>query len=247
MLVIPAIDLKDGRCVRLKQGIMSQETVFSEMPEQVALKWEELGAERIHVVDLNGAIKGRAINGAVISKIIGSVSVPIQLGGGIRDLDTIRAYLELGVSQVILGTVAVERPELVEKACGEFPGRIMLAIDARDGKVASRGWTELKSLTPVELANRFDGIGLEAVIYTDITRDGMKSGPNLDSTRALASGLTTPVIASGGVSCLEDIEAMLDLESVGVIGVITGRAVYDGSLDLREAIRVSKEFQKKAS
>ncbi len=237
-MVIPAIDLKDGRCVRLKQGIMSQETVYSEMPEEVASKWEEAGAERIHVVDLNGAIEGRPVNSDAISRIVSAVSIPIQLGGGIRDMDTIRAYLDLGVSQVILGTIAVESPELVEEACQKFPGKIMLAIDARGGRIASKGWTELQSLTPVQLAKRFDGVGLEAVIYTDISRDGMKTGPNLEATRELARSLSTPVIASGGVSSLEDIEAVLALEGVGVIGVITGRALYDGSLDLAEALEV---------
>ncbi len=245
MLVIPAIDLKDGRCVRLRQGDMKKETVFSDRPDEVARKWEAMGAQRIHVVDLNGAVEGRPVNRNSIEKIVGAVSVPIQLGGGIRDLDTVAAYLSLGVSQVILGTVALERPALVIEAAERYPGKIMLAIDAMGGKVASRGWTAKGKVGPLELARQFDDIGLEAFIYTDISRDGMKTGPNIAATRALAKEVVTPVIASGGISGLEDVKAVLELKGVGVMGMITGRALYDGNLDLGEAIRLAMEVDKK--
>lgn len=238
MIIIPAIDLKDGRCVRLKQGRMSDETIFSNAPEDMAVRWFEQGAKRLHLVDLDGAFQGKPINKTAIEKIIRAVPVPIQLGGGIRDMDTIKAYFDLGLHYLILGTVAHKDPKLVEEACDKFPGQILLGIDAKDDRVALEGWTEEIVLTPVELAKRFEGVSMTAVIYTDIHRDGMKTGPNVDATRALATAIQIPVIASGGISTISDVFEVSTLSENGVMGMITGRALYDGSLDLVEAIRV---------
>lgn len=238
MIIIPAIDLKDGRCVRLKQGRMSDETIFSNAPEDMAVRWFEQGAKRLHLVDLDGAFQGKPINKTAIEKIIRAVPVPIQLGGGIRDMDTIKAYFDLGLHYLILGTVAHKDPKLVEDACDKFPGQILLGIDAKDDRVALEGWTEEIVLTPVELAKRFEGVSMTAVIYTDIHRDGMKTGPNVDATRALATAIQIPVIASGGISTISDVFEVSTLSENGVMGMITGRALYDGSLDLVEAIRV---------
>ncbi len=238
MIIIPAIDLKDGRCVRLKQGRMSDETIFSNAPEDMAVRWFEQGAKRLHLVDLDGAFQGKPVNKTAIEKIIRAVPVPIQLGGGIRDMDTIKAYFDLGLHYLILGTVAHKDPKLVEEACDKFPGQILLGIDAKDDRVALEGWTEEIVLTPVELAKRFEGVSMTAVIYTDIHRDGMKTGPNVDATRALATAIQIPVIASGGISTISDVFEVSTLSENGVMGMITGRALYDGSLDLVEAIRV---------
>lgn len=236
MLVIPAIDLKDGRCVRLRQGRMGEETVFSENPHEVAKRWYELGARRIHVVDLNGAHQGCPVNSEAIRKMAKAVPIPIQLGGGIRDMATVKAYLDQGVKWVILGTAAIKSPEFVDEAIDKFPGRVILGVDARKGKVAVEGWTEEVDVSPSQLVQRFDGSGLSAIIYTDVMRDGMKTGPNVEATADLARSTTIPVIASGGISGLADVERLLPLEELGVIGMITGRALYDGSLDLHEAI-----------
>jgi len=238
LIIIPAIDLKDGRCVRLKQGRLSDETIFSNTPEDMAVRWFEQGAKRLHLVDLDGAFQGKPINKTAIEKIIRAVPVPIQLGGGIRDMDTIKAYFDLGLHYLILGTVAHKDPKLVEEACDKFPGQILLGIDAKDDRVALEGWTEEIVLTPVELAKRFEGVSMTAVIYTDIHRDGMKTGPNVDATRALATAIQIPVIASGGISTISDVFEVSTLSENGVMGMITGRALYDGSLDLVEAIRV---------
>jgi len=238
LIIIPAIDLKDGRCVRLKQGQLSDETIFSNTPEDMAVRWFEQGAKRLHLVDLDGAFQGKPINKTAIEKIIRAVPVPIQLGGGIRDMDTIKAYFDLGLHYLILGTVAHKDPKLVEEACDKFPGQILLGIDAKDDRVALEGWTEEIVLTPVELAKRFEGVSMTAVIYTDIHRDGMKTGPNVDATRALATAIQIPVIASGGISTISDVFEVSTLSENGVMGMITGRALYDGSLDLVEAIRV---------
>jgi phosphoribosylformimino-5-aminoimidazole carboxamide ribotide isomerase len=238
LIIIPAIDLKDGRCVRLKQGRLSDETIFSNTPEDMAVRWFEEGAKRLHLVDLDGAFQGKPINKTAIEKIIRAVPVPIQLGGGIRDMDTIKAYFDLGLHYLILGTVAHKDPKLVEEACDKFPGQILLGIDAKDDRVALEGWTEEIVLTPVELAKRFEGVSMTAVIYTDIHRDGMKTGPNVDATRALATAIQIPVIASGGISTISDVFEVSTLSENGVMGMITGRALYDGSLDLVEAIRV---------
>jgi phosphoribosylformimino-5-aminoimidazole carboxamide ribotide isomerase len=240
LIIIPAIDLKDGRCVRLKQGRMSDETIFSNAPEDMALRWFEQGAKRLHLVDLDGAFQGKPVNKTAIEKIISAVPVPIQLGGGIRDMDTIKAYFDLGLHYLILGTAAHKNPKLVEEACDKFPGQIVLGIDAKDDRVALEGWTEEIVLTPVELAKRFEGVSMTAVIYTDIHRDGMKTGPNVDATKALATAIQTPVIASGGISTISDVFELSTLSENGVMGMITGRALYDGSLDLVEAIKVAE-------
>jgi phosphoribosylformimino-5-aminoimidazole carboxamide ribotide isomerase len=243
MIVIPAVDIKDGRCVRLKQGRMSEETVYSDDPVQMAGTWYSKGAERIHLVDLDGAVEGKRVNGEVIRKIARSVPVPVELGGGIRNLASIEFYLEAGVEWVILGTVVCKNPEMVEEACRRFPGHVMLAIDARAGRVAVEGWTEDTERSAIEVARPFDGRGIAAVIYTDIQRDGMSVGPNLQATGEMAKALKTPVIASGGISGLEDIRKVMTLSGQGVMGVITGRALYEGTLDLVEAIRMSKESE----
>ena len=240
MIVIPAIDIKGGRCVRLKQGKMAEETVFSDVPEEMAVKWYEQGAERLHLVDLDGAVQGRPVNNAVIKRIIRAVPIPVELGGGVRDMPTLAAYLDLGLHFVILGTVAHKDPEFVRQACDRFPGKIILGIDAREDRVAVEGWTEEVDLTPVELAKRFENTRISEIIYTDIHRDGMRTGPNVEATRALARAVDIPVIASGGISGISDVSQILTLSKDGVTGMITGRALYDGSLDLAEAIRLAK-------
>ena len=240
MIVIPAIDIKGGRCVRLKQGRMSDETVYSEFPEDIALRWHREGAERIHIVDLDGAVKGMPVNSSIIRKIVNAVPVPIELGGGIRDMDTIKSYLDLGIRQVILGTIAYKDPKLVEDACEEFPGRIILGIDASKGRVAVEGWVENTDITPVEMARRFESAGIWAIIYTDIQRDGMISGPNIEATRGLAGATTIPVIASGGISGADDVRDLMALEQYGVMGMITGKALYEGTMNLAEAIKITK-------
>ena len=240
MIVIPAIDIKGGKCVRLRQGRMSDETVFSDIPEEMALKWFEQGAERLHLVDLDGAIKGEPINRKVIKRIVDAVPIPVELGGGIRDMGTVEAYFELGLHFLILGTAAYKDPEFAQRACDKFPGRIILGIDAREDHVALEGWTETIELSPAALAREFDGRGVAAVIYTDILRDGMRTGPNVEATRSLARSIDTPVIASGGISGLDDIKDIKTLSDVGVLGMITGRALYDGSLSLAAAIEVCR-------
>jgi phosphoribosylformimino-5-aminoimidazole carboxamide ribotide isomerase len=241
MLVIPAIDLKEGRCVRLEQGLMERDTVYSDDPAGQARIWQEQGGELLHIVDLDGAFAGVPRNRDAIRTIVEAISIPTELGGGIRDLATIEAYLELGVGRVILGTVAKENPALVAEACRLFPGRIVVGIDARDGLVAVRGWADMTEKKALDLAREMEGFGVEAIIYTDIARDGMMGGPNLEATRALAEAIRIPVIASGGVSCLEDIRQLLTIEASGVTGVITGKALYNGSLDLRAAVALTKQ------
>jgi len=241
LIVIPAIDIKGGRCVRLKQGRMNEETVFSDAPEEMAEKWFEKGAERLHVVDLDGAVQGKPVNRSVIGKIVKRVPIPVELGGGVRDMATLEAYLDLGVHYVILGTVSHKDPELAMRACQRFPRRIILGIDARKGRVAVEGWTEEVALTPAQLAGRFEAVEVAAIIYTDIQRDGMRTGPNVEATRALARAVRFPVIASGGISGISDVLDLLPLSTDGVMGMITGRALYDGGLDLAEAIRVARE------
>ena len=240
MIVIPAVDLKDGRCVRLSQGRMDQESIYSEDPVQMAQHWESKGAERLHVVDLNGAMTGRPVHQSFIEAIVRSLKIPVEVGGGIRDVETIEVYLSSGVQWAILGTAALRNRPLVEEACGRFPRRIILGIDAREGKVAVEGWKELASTGVVEMAKQFEGMGLSAVIFTDIERDGMGTGLNFESTKNLARSTSIPVIASGGVSQIEDIERLLELELDGVIGVIVGRALYTGQVDLEEAVRIAK-------
>ncbi|MBV5341386.1 MAG: 1-(5-phosphoribosyl)-5-[(5-phosphoribosylamino)methylideneamino]imidazole-4-carboxamide isomerase [Deltaproteobacteria bacterium] len=240
MIVIPAIDLKEGNCVRLEQGLMDKDTVFSDNPGAQARTWENQGAELLHIVDLDGAFAGKPKNRAAIEAILKAISIPAQLGGGIRDIATIEAYLSLGLSRVIIGTAAQRNPELVREACAKFPGQIVVGIDARNGMVAVQGWAELTDITAIELAHKFEDFGVAALIYTDIARDGMLQGPNLEATRALAEAVSIPVIASGGVSTLKDIENLMAIESCGISGVITGKAVYTGAIRLNEAIALTK-------
>lgn len=240
MIVIPAIDLKEGRCVRLEQGLMDKDTVYSDDPAGQALSWQEQGGELLHIVDLDGAFAGVPRNREAIRAIVEAVSIPTELGGGIRDLATIEAYLELGVGRVILGTVAKENPALVAEACRLFPGRIVVGIDAKDGLVAVRGWADVTEKRATELAKEMEGYGVEAIIYTDIARDGMMQGPNIEATRQLAEAISVPVIASGGVSSLDDIARLMTVEEAGVTGVITGKAIYTGSLNLREAVALTR-------
>ncbi len=238
MLIIPAIDLKDGRCVRLKQGDMASATVFSEDPVAMARHWLAQGAKRLHIVDLNGAIAGRPKNEKVIRSIIQAVGekLPIQLGGGIRDLDTIESYLDAGVTWVVIGTAAVKNPGFLSDACYAFPGHIIAGLDAKDGKVAVEGWSKLTGHDVADLAKKFEEYGVEALIYTDIGRDGMMNGVNIDATLKLAQAIKTPVIASGGLNSVKDVEAICaKLVPEGVIGTIAGRALYEGKLDLKTA------------
>lgn len=238
MIVIPAIDIKNSKCVRLRQGRMDAETVFSDDPAAMGSRWEEEGAELIHVVDLDGAVGKRPINLDAIRLIIDRVNVPIQVGGGIRDIETVRMYMAQGVSRVVIGTEAIKNPDLVRAACREFPDRIVVGIDAMGGKVAIEGWTKTTEVSAVDLAKQFEGCGVAAINFTDIERDGMRTGPNLKETEKLALSISIPVVASGGVSSIEDIKHLAPLESAGVVGVITGRALYDGSLDLKAAIGI---------
>jgi phosphoribosylformimino-5-aminoimidazole carboxamide ribotide isomerase len=241
MLIIPAIDLKGGRCVRLQQGEMDRETLFSDHPEEMAGRWESLGARLLHIVDLDGAVAGRPHNEAAIKHILQSVSIPLELGGGIRSLDTIEHYLSLGVNRVVLGTIAHKQPTLLEEACKKFPGRIVVGIDARDGMVAVEGWKETTAMRAADLVKTIESKGVEAIIFTDIRRDGMMSGPNLQSTRAMAEATRIPVIASGGVTTLDHIRELLRLASCGVEGIIIGRALYEGSVNLKDALALVNE------
>jgi len=241
MIVIPAIDLKEGKCVRLEQGLMEKDTVYSDNPAAMARHWQDEGGELLHLVDLDGAFAGVPKNREAIRAIVAAVDIPTELGGGIRDLATIEAYLELGIDRVILGTVAKENPDLVAEACRRFPGRIVVGIDAKGGLVAVRGWAEVTEKRAIDLAREMEGFGVTAIIYTDIARDGMMQGPNLEATAALAEAISIPVIASGGVSNLDDIRNLLQIEASGVEGVITGKAIYTGSLNLREAVALTKQ------
>lgn len=241
MIVIPAIDLKEGKCVRLEQGLMEKDTVYSDNPASMARHWQDEGGELLHLVDLDGAFAGVPKNREAIQAIVAAVDIPTELGGGIRDLETIEAYLNLGIDRVILGTVAKENPALVGEACRRFPGRIVVGIDAKEGLVAVRGWAEVTEKKAIDLAREMEAFGVTAIIYTDIARDGMMQGPNLEATAALAEAISIPVIASGGVSCLEDIRNLLQIEASGVAGVITGKAIYTGSLNLREAVALTKQ------
>jgi len=241
MLIIPAIDLKDGHCVRLEQGRMESATVFSKEPGKAAGQWAAKGAKRLHVVDLNGAVAGKPRNEAAVKDIIAAVDsdIPIQLGGGIRDLDTIERYLDDGVSFIIIGTAAVKNPGFLHEACDAFPGHIIVGLDAREGKVATDGWSKLTGHDVVDLAKRFQDYGVEAVIYTDIGRDGMMTGVNIEATVRLAQALVVPVIASGGLNSLDDVRKLREVESEGITGCITGRAIYEGKLDFAQAMKVA--------
>ncbi|TDJ63762.1 MAG: 1-(5-phosphoribosyl)-5-[(5-phosphoribosylamino)methylideneamino]imidazole-4-carboxamide isomerase [Proteobacteria bacterium] len=243
MLLIPAIDLKDGRCVRLKQGRMDDDTVYSDDPVGVAERWVTAGARRLHIVDLDGAALGRPVNSSHIHDIAERFpEVPIQVGGGIRDEDSIQEYLDAGVRYVILGTQAVTAPHFVSDVCLEFPGHIIVGLDVRNGKVAIEGWSKLSRHDALDLAQHFEHDGVAAIVFTDISRDGMMTGLNIDSTVAFAQELAIPVIASGGVSNLDDIRALCAVETAGVIGVITGRAIYEGTLDLAEAQKLADQL-----
>jgi phosphoribosylformimino-5-aminoimidazole carboxamide ribotide isomerase len=244
MLMIPAIDLKDGHCVRLKQGLMEEATVFSEDPGAMARHWLDQGARRLHLVDLNGAFAGKPVNEDAIKSIIQAVGndIPVQLGGGIRDLDTIERYLDDGITYVIVGTAAVKTPGFLHDACNAFPGHIIVGLDAKDGKVAVDGWSKMTHHDVIDLARKFEGYGVEAIVYTDIGRDGMLTGVNIESTVKLARELTIPVIASGGITNLDDVKELCRVEAEGIMGAITGRAIYQGTLDFAAAQKLADEL-----
>jgi phosphoribosylformimino-5-aminoimidazole carboxamide ribotide isomerase len=238
MLIIPAIDLKDGQCVRLRQGLMEDSTVFSDDPVATAGRWVEAGARRLHLVDLNGAFVGEPANGEVVKAIAAAFpAMPVQIGGGIRDLATIEHYVTAGVSFVIIGTKAVKEPKFVAEACREFPGRVIVGLDAKDGLVATDGWAEVSTIKATELARRFEADGVESIVYTDISRDGMMQGVNVEATMAMAEASSIPVIASGGITNMDDIKALNAVRAAGICGAITGRAIYEGTLDVAEAQR----------
>lgn len=252
MLLIPAIDLKDGRCVRLKQGDMNQATVFSDDPAEMALHWLEQGARRLHLVDLNGAFAGKPVNEAAVKKILHVVQdyadtydldeIPVQLGGGIRDLDTIERYLDHGLSYIIVGTAAVKNPGFLQDACGAFAGHIIVGLDARDGRVATDGWSKLSKHDVIELAQRYEDHGVESIIYTDIGRDGMMAGVNIEATVKLARAVSVPIIASGGLHDIRDVEALCEVQHEGIEAVICGRSIYEGTLNLEEAQQRADEL-----
>jgi phosphoribosylformimino-5-aminoimidazole carboxamide ribotide isomerase len=240
MLLIPAIDLKDGKCVRLRQGRMDDATVFSDDPVETAARWVAAGARRLHLVDLNGAFAGQPVNSDAVRAIAAAYpDLPIQVGGGIRDERTIAAYLDAGVRWCIIGTQAVKEPELVARACRAFPGNVIVGLDAKDGQVAINGWAVVTDHRVEDLARRFESDGVEAVVYTDIGRDGMLTGPNVEATRRLAEAVAIPVIASGGITHLDDVRALAAVADSGIIGAITGRAIYEGTLDFAEGQRIA--------
>ena len=240
MLVIPAIDLKEGRCVRLRQGRMEEETVYSPEPGKVAARWWAAGAEWIHVVDLDGAVAGSPVNVEAVQEIQRAVDIPLQLGGGIRNLAAIEEWLSVGIERVILGTAAIEEPSVIKEACRRYPGRIAVGIDAREGEVMVRGWLAGASRQAPNMAKEMEAFGVAVIIFTYISRDGMGGGINLVQAKEVAQAVKTPLIVAGGVAAVEDIRAVRDLVSYGVVGVITGRALYEGTVDLAEAIRVAK-------
>ncbi|QWD76207.1 1-(5-phosphoribosyl)-5-[(5-phosphoribosylamino)methylideneamino]imidazole-4-carboxamide isomerase [Polynucleobacter sp. MWH-UH24A] len=246
MLLIPAIDIKDGHCVRLEQGDMNRSTVFSEDPAAMAKHWLSKGARRLHLVDLNGAFAGKPKNEAAIKSILKAVGddIPVQLGGGIRDLETIERLLDDGISTIIIGTAAVKNPGFLQDACTAFAGHIMVGLDAKDGKVATDGWSKLTGHEVIDLAKKFEDYGAEAIIYTDIGRDGMLKGINLEATVKLAQSVRIPVIASGGLSSKKDIQALCAVEDEGVMGVIVGRSIYNGDIDLTEAQQYADQLSK---
>ena len=238
MLLIPAIDLKDGQCVRLRQGRMDETTVFSANPVDVAQRWVDAGARRLHLVDLNGAFEGKPVNGEVVRAVAAKFPhLPVQIGGGIRDAATVEAYLEAGVQFCIIGTKAVQEPQFVVDLCKQFPGHIIVGIDAKNGMVATDGWAEVSRVAAIDLAKQFEQAGVSAIVYTDIARDGMMTGVNVEETARLAESISIPVVASGGVTNMDDIKALLAVESKGVMGTILGRSIYEGTIDLAEAQR----------
>lgn len=240
MTVIPAIDLKNGQCVRLAQGDFQRVTVYSNNPVDIAETWQAHGATRIHIVDLDGSLAGSPRNRGIIQSIVEEVKVPIQVGGGIRDMNTIDSYMAIGVSWIILGTMALKNERFVKEACNAYKGRIILGIDANEGKVAVQGWTEQTAEDVIDIARRYEGYDLDAIVYTDIKRDGMETGPNIEATKNLAQSVNIPVIASGGVSNVRDIERLLEVEKFGVTGVIIGKALYSGAISLKDAISLTK-------
>lgn len=243
MLLIPAIDLKDGKCVRLRQGRMDDETIFSDDPVAMAARWVEAGARRLHLVDLNGAFEGKPINGEVVQAIAKAFpEVPIQIGGGIRDEETVQTYLDAGVQYVIIGTKAVNAPHFVNDLCLEFPGHIIVGLDAKDGKVAIDGWSKLSKHDVVDMAKHFEEDGVSAIIYTDIGRDGMMTGVNVEATLKLAQSVNIPIIASGGITNLDDVRALCAVADEGISGAITGRAIYEGTLDFAEGQKLADEL-----
>src|ERR1700681_4759234 len=249
MQIIPAIDIKDGNCVRLKQGEMQSATVFSEDPAARARHWLDLGAERLHLVDLNGAFAGKPKNEMAIREIVSVIGeeIPLQLGGGIRDLDTIERYLDDGITYIIVGTAAVKNPGFLHDACGAFPGHIIVGLDAKDGKVATDGWSKMSGHEVIDLAQKFEAYGVESIIYTDIGRDGMMGGVNIEATVKLAQSMTIPVIASGGVHNVKDVEALCAVQDEGIEAVICGRSIYEGTLDLRSAQERADELSDELS
>ena len=243
MIIIPAIDIKDGKCVRLRQGRMDEETVFSDDPVAMAGRWAGAGARRLHIVDLNGATAGKPVNASIIENIVLThPDLPIQVGGGIRDVDTIQAYLDVGVSYVIIGTKAVNAPHFVGDVCVEFAGHIIVGLDAKDGKVAIDGWSKLSGHDVIDLAKRYQDDGVEAIVYTDIGRDGMMTGVNIESTVKLANEISIPVIASGGITNLDDIKKLCEVADEGIMGAITGRAIYEGTLNFAEAQKLADKM-----
>lgn len=246
MVIIPAIDIKDGKCVRLAQGDFDRVTTYADNPVDMALTWKQKGADLIHIVDLDGSVAGLPRNANIILDIAGRIDVPIQVGGGIRDMETIKFYLENGVASVILGTTALQNEDIVREACKTFPGRITLGIDALEGKVAIRGWTQKTGQNAVDLARRYENYNIRAIVYTDIKRDGMGTGVNIEATKELTKAVSIPVIASGGVAALDDIKNLLSVKDCEFFGVIIGRALYNGAVSLEEAIKESKRgFAKK--
>ncbi|PIE00256.1 MAG: 1-(5-phosphoribosyl)-5-[(5-phosphoribosylamino)methylideneamino]imidazole-4-carboxamide isomerase [Thiothrix nivea] len=236
MLLIPAIDLKDGQCVRLRQGRMDDTTIFSDNPVEMAGRWVKAGARRLHLVDLNGAFEGRPVNGDVVQAVAATFpDIPVQIGGGIRDAETVQAYLDAGVQYCIIGTKAVEDPSFVAELCQQFPGRIIVGIDAKNGMVATDGWAEVSAVSAIDLARQFEQAGVSAIVYTDIARDGMMTGVNVEETARLAHSISIPVVASGGVTNMDDIKALLAVEDQGIMGTILGRSLYEGTLDLAAA------------
>ncbi|MDP6123166.1 MAG: 1-(5-phosphoribosyl)-5-[(5-phosphoribosylamino)methylideneamino]imidazole-4-carboxamide isomerase [Arenicellales bacterium] len=243
MMLIPAIDIKGGRCVRLRQGKMDEETVFGEDPVVISDQWVEAGARRLHLVDLDGALSGEPVNADVIHEIVARhPDLPVQVGGGIRDEDTAEVYIEAGVRYVIIGTKAVNAPHFVSDLCAEFPGHVIVGLDVKDGKIAIDGWSKLSHHDAIDIAQHFERDGVEAIIYTDISRDGMLSGVNIESTRKLAAALRIPVIASGGIHNLDDIRELGRVASEGITGAITGRAIYEGTLDFAEGQRLADQL-----
>jgi len=243
MRIIPAVDIKDGKCVRLKQGRMNDETIFSSNPVEMAKKWASFGIALLHVVDLDGAFQKKPQNTNIIQKIISSINIPVQVGGGIRTLSSIQMYMDMGVSRVVLGTEAIRNPDQVAEFCTKFPDQIVIGIDAKNGMVAVEGWTETTSVTAIDLAKKFENSGVAAINFTDIHRDGMQTGPNIQATKALAEAISIPVVASGGVSTIKDIENLLNVARYGIVGVICGRSLYEGTLDLSEAMTLTSKFQ----